>query len=174
MKAPSKLCCFGFAIVLSSSIALAGPQTDAASAPAGQEEYRPQFAGDPARSRSEALALGYMRVVLRAEQIYKQKNGKYAPALLKLVNTGTFTKRMISPERGDYKVRFRGTGESFALWMDALPQPSAQHRSFFADQRGTIRAEEAKSAGPESLEATNREPPARGWLATILCRALAP
>ena len=29
--------------------------------------YNPQFAGDPARSDSEAQALGYMRVVLRAE-----------------------------------------------------------------------------------------------------------
>jgi len=29
--------------------------------------YQPKFAGDPARSEAEAQALGYMRVVLRAE-----------------------------------------------------------------------------------------------------------
>jgi hypothetical protein len=148
MKSLLKLSCLGFALVLSSAIALA--QTNAASAPAGQQEYRPQFAGDPARSRSEAVALGYMRVVLRAEQVYKQKHGRYASTLPSLVGTGTFTKRMTDPNRRDYKVRFKGTGAGFALWMDALPQPSPQHRSFFSDERGAIRAEETQSAGPDS------------------------
>jgi hypothetical protein len=147
MKSPRKLYGLAFALVLSSAIALAGPQT---AATAGAEEYRPKFAGDPARSQSEALALGYMRVVLTAERLYKQKHGKYAATLPALVGHGSFTKRMTDPNRGDYKVRFKGTGDGFALWMDARPQPSPRQRSFFADERGAIRAEESQSAGPDS------------------------
>src|SRR5689334_25150813 len=33
--------------------------------------YQPQFPGDPAHSAAEASALGYMRVVLRAQRQYK-------------------------------------------------------------------------------------------------------
>ena len=56
--------------------------------------YQPKFAGDPARSDSEATALGYMRVVLRAEHTYKKRHGKYTTSLAALAGTGTFTKRM--------------------------------------------------------------------------------
>ncbi len=146
MKSPLKFSCVAFAFALGSAIGLASPPAYAAAA----EDYRPRFAGDPARSQSEALALGYMRVVLTAERLYKQKHGKYAPTLPALVGHGSFTKRMTNLNRGDYYVRFKGTGEGFALWMDAHPQPSPQHRSFFADERGAIRGEENKSAGPES------------------------
>ncbi len=137
MKPFLKLSCLVLALVLSTM-------------PAMGQEYQPKFAGDPARSQSEAVALGYMRVVLGAERAYKQKRGQYASSLAALVGQGSFTKRMTNPIRGDYRVRFKGTGENFALWLDAQPQPSAQHRSFFADERGPIRAEESKSAGPES------------------------
>jgi hypothetical protein len=34
-----------------------------------QTAYQPKFAGDPAHSDSEALALGYMRTVLRAQRL---------------------------------------------------------------------------------------------------------
>src|SRR5260370_38514878 len=46
--------------------------------PSGQLSgtYQPKFPGDPARSESEAQALGYMRVVLRAEREYKKRTGK--------------------------------------------------------------------------------------------------
>ena len=114
------------------------------------QEYRPKFAGDPARSDTEAAALGYMRVVLTAQRAYKNKHGQYAPNLQSLVGQGSFTKRMTTSDRGAYKVRFKGTGEGFSLWMDAVPEPGLTHRSFFADERGTIRAEETKAAGPES------------------------
>ena len=117
---------------------------------AQEETYRPKFAGDPARSESEAAALGYTRVLSRAEGAYKKKHGEYASSLQLLVGQVSFTKRMISADRGDYKVRFKGTREGFSLWMDAKPQPGPKHRSFFADERGAIRAEEGKTAGPES------------------------
>jgi len=41
---------------------------------AAQTPYQPKFKGDPARSESEANALGYMRTVIRAQQQYNKKN----------------------------------------------------------------------------------------------------
>jgi len=115
-----------------------------------QEAYRPKFPGDPARSESEAAALGYARVLSGAERAYKKRHGEYASSLQSLVGQGSFTKRMTNTARGDYKVRFKGTREGFSLWMDAEPQPGPKHRSFFTDERGGIRAEEDRAAGPES------------------------
>ena len=43
-----------------------------------QTPYQPKFKGDPAKSDSEAAALGYMRTVLRAQKHYKKKNDKFA------------------------------------------------------------------------------------------------
>src|SRR5712692_2432054 len=74
---------------------------------AAQTAYQPKFKGDPAKSDSEAGALGYMRTVLRAQKLYNKKNDKYAGSLADLVHTGSFTKRMVNPERGDYSVGFR-------------------------------------------------------------------
>ena len=76
-------------------------------AAAAQTPYQPKFKGDPAKSDSEAAALGYMRTVLRAQKIYYKKNNKYAASLADLVHTGSFTKRMVNPDRGDYAVGFR-------------------------------------------------------------------
>lgn len=115
-----------------------------------QAAYQPKFAGDPARSESEARALGYMRVVLTAERTYHNRHGRYATTLQDLVGQQSFTKRMTTTTRDDYKVRFKGTGEGFSLWMDAVPEPGPTHRSFFADEHGTIHAEEDRHAGPES------------------------
>ena len=61
-----------------------------------QAAYQPKFKGDPARSDSEAAALGYMRTFLRAQKIYKKKNGHYATTLMELSKTGSFTRRMAS------------------------------------------------------------------------------
>src|SRR5438067_13456105 len=72
-----------------------------------QAVYQPKFKGDPARSDSEAAALGYMRTFLRAQRIYKKKNGHYATSLLDLAKTGSFTRRMVWTDRGDYTVKFR-------------------------------------------------------------------
>src|SRR5215470_20340613 len=46
--------------------------------------YQPKFAGDPAHSESEAQALGYMRVVLRAQREYKKRHDKFAVSLMEL------------------------------------------------------------------------------------------
>src|SRR5215813_1758301 len=53
-----------------------------------QGTYQPKFHGDPAKSDSEAAALGYMRTVLRAQKLYKKKNDRYATSLAELVHTG--------------------------------------------------------------------------------------
>src|SRR5690348_4838860 len=69
--------------------------------------YQPKFKGDPARSDSEAAALGYLRTFLRAQKIYKKKNDHFATSLMELAKTGSFTRRMASStNRGDYTVKF--------------------------------------------------------------------
>jgi len=78
-------------------------------------EYKPKFAGDPARSDSEAAALGYMRVVLRAQRQFNKQYGHYATSLTELVHSGSFTKRMVDPNRGDYTAGFKGKKDSFIL-----------------------------------------------------------
>ena len=120
-------------------------QTAAPSAPT----YQPKFPGDPAHSESEAAALGYMRVVLRAQHRFQKQYGHFATSLAELVHTGTFTKRMVDPNRGDYTVGFKGKKDSFILVM--TPQHlDAQHRSFYAEDDGKIHGDEEKPAGPDS------------------------
>ena len=116
---------------------------------AAQTTYQPKFAGDPARSDSEAVALGYMRTVLRAQHTYKVKNGKYAGSLAQLVHTGTFTRRMVDPDRGDYRVSFRVHKDGFDLLLTSKHQ-DAEHRSFYAQEDGVIRGEEARVADENS------------------------
>ena len=114
---------------------------------AAQAAYQPKFKGDPARSDSEAAALGYMRTFLRAQRIYKKKNGYYATSLLNLAKTGSFTRRMVSTERGDYTVKFRPHKDKDSFEIAMVPkQLDASHRSFFSDQEGTIRGDEQKEA----------------------------
>jgi hypothetical protein len=130
---------------------LAGAQdtTTASQAPAASG-YQPQFPGDPAHSPAEAQALGYMRVVLRAEKLYKKRHGKFAPSLSALAGTGSFTKRMArSTDRGDYTVNFHSKKDGFALAMTPK-QFDAQHRAFYAEDDGIIRAEEGKPATDDS------------------------
>jgi hypothetical protein len=111
--------------------------------------YTPKFPGDPARSDSEAAALGYMRVVLRAQHRFQKQYGHFATSLEELVHSGSFTKRMVNPDRGDYVAGFKGKKDSFILTMTPK-QLDAQHRSFYAEDYGKIHAEEDKPAGPES------------------------
>ncbi len=111
--------------------------------------YQPKFAGDPARSDSEAAALAYMRVVLRAQHHFEKQYGHFATSLSELVHTGTFTKRMVDPHRGDYTAGFKGKKDSFILTM--TPEHlDAQHRSFYAEDDGKIRGEEEKPADAHS------------------------
>ncbi len=115
----------------------------------GQTTYTPKFKGDPAKSNSEAAALGYMRTVVNAQRQYKKKNGKYASSLTALVGQGSFTKRMVASDRGDYKVGFRGKPDGFVLTMTP-EQFDAEHRAFFVDERGTIRYDETQAANASS------------------------
>lgn len=114
-----------------------------------QTTYQPKFRGDPARSDSEAAALGYMRTVLRAQKLYKKKNGKSAASLAELVHTGSFTRRMVNPNRGDYSVGFRPHKDGFELTLTPQ-QLDAEHRSFYADEDGVIHGDDRGPANENS------------------------
>jgi len=118
---------------------------------AAQAVYQPKFKGDPARSDSEAAALGYMRTFLRAQRLYKRKNMHYATSLMELTKTGSFTRRMANPDRGDYTVKFRDHKDKDEFEITMVPkQQDRTHRSFFSDQEGKIRADEQKEADESS------------------------
>jgi hypothetical protein len=121
--------------------------------------YQPKFKGDPARSDSEAAALGYLRTFLRAQKIYKKKNDHFATSLIELSKTGSFTRRMASStNRGDYTVKFTPHKDKDWFEIAMVPkQPDSTHRSFFAkmegnDRRddGAIRVDEQKEADEDS------------------------
>jgi len=116
--------------------------------------YQPKFAGDPARSESEAQALGYMRVVLRAQREYKKRHDKYADSLAALAGTASFTKRMSqTTDRGDYTASFSPHKEKdkdgFVLTMTPNHMDS-EHRSFYAEEDGAIHADDQKAADQDS------------------------
>jgi hypothetical protein len=112
---------------------------------AAQSNYTPQFKGDPAHSSAEAAALGYIRTVTMAERLYKKKHGEYATSLAALVAHGSFTRRMVNPDRGDYTVHFTSTGRDYTLSLVPKQFDSA-HRAFFTDDNGPIRVEDDKPA----------------------------
>jgi len=132
-------------------LALAQESAPSPQAPAASEpQYTPKFPGDPARSDSESAALGYMRVVTRAQKLYNKKHNQYATALADLVNTGSFTKRMAkTTERGDYTVGFKGKKDGYVLTMTPK-NVDAAHRSFYADEDGIIHGDETKAADASS------------------------
>ncbi|MHB8215641.1 MAG: hypothetical protein ACYDDS_06130 [Candidatus Sulfotelmatobacter sp.] len=139
-----------FAILAALALALSilfAPVLVAAQDPS--TSYQPKFHGDPARSDSEAGALAYMRVVIRAQRQFNKQYNHFATSLAELVHSGSFTKRMVNPNRGDYTVSFEGKKDSFIITM--MPkQLDATHRSFYAEDDGKIRADEEKPAGPNS------------------------
>jgi len=114
-----------------------------------QTPYQPKFRGDPARSESEAAALGYMRTVLRAQKLYKRKNDKFAASLEDLVHTGSFTKRMVKTDRGDYSVGFHPNKDGFDLTMTPK-QLNAEHRSFYAGEDAVIHGDDQAAATEKS------------------------
>src|SRR5262252_5249599 len=116
---------------------------------AAQTAYQPKFPGDPARSDSEAAALGYMRTALRAQKEYKTKHGDYAKTLAELVHSGSFTKRMTNTDRGDYNASFRAHKEGYELALTPK-QLDPEHRSFYAKEDGVIHADEEKAASESS------------------------
>jgi len=85
----------------------------AATLAAAQTAYEPKFPGDPAKSNSEASALGYMRTVVRAQREYKKKYDHYATSLEALVHSGSFTRRMTNTDRGDYTVSFKSHKDGY-------------------------------------------------------------
>ena len=121
---------------------MAGAQTPA--------PYQPKFKGDPAHSEAESAALGYMRVVLRAQREFKKRHDKFADSLSALAGTGSFTKRMArSTDRGDYTASFHTKKDGFELAM--IPkQYDDQHRAFYAEDDGVIHGEEGKPATAQS------------------------
>ena len=128
----------------------APPETSAPPPVPGPVAYQPKFSGDPARSESEAQALGYMRVVLRAQKEYKKRHDKFAESLPALAGTGSFTKRMArSTERGDYTASFRSQKDGFILTMTPK-QLDSEHRSFYAEEDGIIHADDQKPADENS------------------------
>ena len=55
----------------------------------------------------------------------------------------------VSPDRGDYAVKFRSTGKEYSLAL--VPKTfDADHRAFYMDDTGTIRAEDTKPATASS------------------------
>jgi hypothetical protein len=127
-------------------------QTDATTqaSAAAQTPYQPKFPGDPAHSDSEAGALGYMRVVIRAQKDYYKKHNEYATNFTDLINHGSFTKRMAqTKDRGDYTVGFKGKKDGYMLMMTPK-NLDAQHRSFYSEEDGVIRADDTKAADGSS------------------------
>ncbi len=132
--------------------------------PASATPYQPKFKGDPAHSDSESQALGYMRVVLRAQREYKKRHDKFATSLSALAGTGTFSKRMAaSNQRGDYTVSFHARPEpahhgaaksdsnSNGFILTLTPkQMDAEHRSFYAEDDGIIHGDDQKAADQDS------------------------
>ncbi|MFZ3341648.1 MAG: hypothetical protein WA213_12240 [Terriglobales bacterium] len=151
------------AMLLVTGLPRALAQSEAASQPPAQAStYQPKFPGDPARSESEAVALGYMRVVLRAERAYKKRHAKYALTLAELAGTASFTKRMAqSTTQGDYTVGFRrhrernSDEEGFVLIMTPAHM-DADHRSFYAEEDGVIHGDDQKAADRDSPKVSER------------------
>jgi hypothetical protein len=111
--------------------------------------YTPKFKGDPAHSDSEAAALAYMRVVIRAQNKFNKQYGHYATTLPELVHTGSFTKRMVNPTQGDYTASFKGKTDSYILTMTPNHM-DADHRSFYADEDGKIHGDADNPADEKS------------------------
>ena len=134
-------------IVSFAVLAVPGRAQEQAAQPAPPAStYQPKFPGDPAKSESEAQALGYMRVVLRAQREYNKRHNKYAESLAALAGTGSFTKRMAATtDRGDYTASFRSHKDGFVFTMTPK-QLDAEHRSFYAEEDGVIHADDQKPA----------------------------
>ena len=139
---------FSVTILITVLATLAAAQIGAPPAPG--TPYKAKFPGDPARSENEAAALGYMRVVVNAQKNYSHKhNGQYATSLRALVGQGSFTKRLLGSQRGDYAVKFKGTEKDYSLWMTPTTIAPTE-RAFFVDDSGIIKAEEDKPATADS------------------------
>lgn len=121
----------------------------AAAAQVPQRPYQPRYDGDPARSMSEAVALGYIKTVQNAQSDYRKRRGRYAASLAALVNYGSFTRRMARADRRDYTVTFRGGAGGYSVQL--IPKVfESTRRSFYSDQGGVVRVAEDAPATAES------------------------
>jgi len=127
----------------------APPAQTTPSTPTPVPAYTPKYHGDPARSDSEFAALAYMRVVMRAEVGFNKHYGHYATTLAQLVHSGTFTQRMVNPDRGDYTAGYKAKKDGYILAMTPR-NLDADHRSFYAEDDGKIHADETKPADRDS------------------------
>src|SRR5438270_4916903 len=125
-----------------------------------QTTYQPKFKGDPARSDSEAAALGYLCTFLRAQKIYKKKNDHFATSLMDLAKTGSFTRRMASTtNRGDYTVKFTPHKEKDTFEILMTPrQLDSTHRSFYVKNEGTTRRDDGVIRADDQKEADEHSP----------------
>lgn len=142
-----------YVLILVLAVAFAAPllaqQAPALPPDQNATEYTPKYPNDPARSDSEFAALAYMRVVIRAQHQFNKQYGHYATTLEELVHSGSFTRRMVDPHRGDYTASFKGKKDSFVLTM--TPQKlDSTHRSFYAVEDSKIHADETKPADADS------------------------
>jgi hypothetical protein len=142
------------AALLLSNCALFGQQTPPAPLPPEQNAqnaptYQPKSPNIPARSDSEDLAIRYMLVVIRAQRQFNKQYHHFATTLAELVHSGSFTKRMVNPDRGDYTAGFKGKKDGYILTMTPK-NLDAQHRSFYAEDDGKIHADETKAADGDS------------------------
>ncbi len=116
---------------------------------AAQTTFQPKFPGDPAKSGSEEVALGWLRTVMRSQKRYNKNMGHYAPTLHALVGHASFTKRMANPDRGDYMATFHAKKEGYSVTM--VPKDyDPTRRSFYVDEDGKIRVEEGRPATASS------------------------
>lgn len=141
--------CFLAAITSSSFAQQAPPNDETPPLDQNTSTYKPKFPGDPAHSDSEAAALAYMRVVIRAQKQFNKQYGHFATTLQELVHTGSFTKRMVDPNRGDYTASFKGKKDSYVLTMTPNHM-DADHRSFYAEDDGKIHGDADKPADDKS------------------------
>lgn len=124
------------------------PTTEPAPATA-PPAYTAKYKSDPARSDSEFAALAYMRVVMRAEVGFNKQYGHFATTLAELVHSGSFTRRMVNPDRGDYTVGYKAKKDHYILTLTPKNM-DAQHRSFYAEDDGKIHADDSKLADGDS------------------------
>ena len=121
----------------------AAPESDAA------RSYQPKSPADKARSDAEFNAIAYLHTLANAEKVYFRKHGQYPATLAGLVGTVSFTRRMASPNRGDYTVSYRLKGNGYAVTMSPK-QFDEGHRAFYMDESGQIRVEDTKRASADS------------------------
>lgn len=145
----SKQVCFVLIVFLLCTLTPFAQETAPSTGQTTDSTYTPKFKGDPARSDSEAEALAYMRVLIRAQKQFNRHYGHYATTLPELVHSGSFTKRMVNPDRGNYTASFRGKKDSYVLTMTPKNMDT-QHRSFYADEDGKIHADDTKAAEASS------------------------